>query len=390
MAKRKKEEIILEMERNSNAWQGADAETRAALAGRNRELAAALDALTGGVSSYDAATGSWQLSDGTRSVKLDGRVEYLSPEGWSSPYAGEIESAFGALRDREPFSYTPESDPVYRSYRKQYLREGSRAAEDTMGKAAALTGGLPSSYAVTAASEAQNVYQAALADKVPELAALAYELYADEYDRAYDRLAALMKAESADYSRWADDREDRYRRERDALADERYADETAYKRGRDALADERYADETAYKRGRDALADERYADETAYERGRDTLADERYIDETAYDRARDAAMDARYRDETAYKRAQAAAKAAAKAAKDAAAAEDTGLRREDANGRRKADRKQPEEQPADRIGRLYSDMMSELDPLGWLAEHAKELSDAELAALWGYLKPLMK
>ncbi len=406
MAKRSKEEIILEMERNSNAWRDASAEERKALNQRNRELAAAMDALTGGVSRYDGTTGSWQLSDGTRSVKVGDRVEYLSPEGWTSPYAGEIENAFGAWNSKEPFSYVPESDPLYQSYRKQYLREGSRAAEDVLGRAAALTGGVPSSYAVSAASEAENLYNAKLADQIPALAELAYGIYRDEYDRIADRLELLMKAETGDYQRWADDRDTRYAWQRDALADQRYNDETAYQRQRDALADRRYDDETAYKRERDALADRRYddetaygrerdalddrryEDETAYGRERDALADQRYEDETAYDRARDALADARYRDETAYKRAQAAAKAAAKAAKDAEKETGQELRQENGD-RRKAEYERPQSGQG-RIGQLYTEMMAESDPLGWLSTHAKDLSDEELATLWGYVKTLMK
>ena len=403
MAKRKKEEIILEMERNSNAWSSADEAGRAALNQRNRELAAALDAMTGGTSTYDGKTGSWSLSDGTKSVKIGGRVEYLSPEGWTSPYAGAIESAFGALDSREHFRYDPEGDPLYAAYRKQYLREGTRAAEDTLGRTAALTGGVPSSYAVSAAAEAQNVYNAALTDKLPTLAELAYEMYEQEYADAAKRLDTLIKLEQGDYSRYADDRDYRYRESRDALADSRYADETAYDRARDALMDRRYADETAYDRERDAVMDHRYADETAYDRERDTVMDHRYADETAYDRERDVLMDrrytdetayerqrdaiadARYRDETAYKRAQDAAKAAAKAA---AAAEKAAGNSKPEQGSRGQKAKLPQE--TGRISRLYSEMMSDADPLGWLSKNAGKLTDDELAVLWGYVKNLIK
>ena len=123
-------------------------------------------------------------------------------------------------------------------------------------------------------------------------------------------------------------------------------------------------------------------------RERDALADRRYEDETAYDRARDVLTDARYRDETAYKRAQAAAKAAAKAAKDAEKETGQELRQENGD-RRKAEYERPQSGQG-RIGQLYTEMMAESDSLGWLSTHAKDLSDEELATLWGYVKTLMK
>lgn len=54
-------------------------------------------------------------------------------------------------------------------YKYQYNREGSRAAQDTIGKAAAATGGIPSSYAVTAAQQMQNYYNQQLIDQIPAL-----------------------------------------------------------------------------------------------------------------------------------------------------------------------------------------------------------------------------
>ena len=43
-----------------------------------------------------------------------------------------------------------------------------------------MTGGMPSTAAVNAASQAQDYYNAKMADKIPELYTLAYQMYADE------------------------------------------------------------------------------------------------------------------------------------------------------------------------------------------------------------------
>lgn len=67
------------------------------------------------------------------------------------------------------FDYDPEQDPRMAAYRKTYLREAERAREDAMAKAAAMTGGVPSSYAVGAADQAGNYFVSQLTDKIPEL-----------------------------------------------------------------------------------------------------------------------------------------------------------------------------------------------------------------------------
>ena len=233
-----------------------------------------------------------------------------APE-YSSRYQEQIDALAGELLTRAPFTYDHSADPLWQAYRKEYVREGDRARADTLGQYAARTGGSPSTAAVTAAQQAGDYYAAKLSDRLPELYRLAYSMYSDETAGKQKTLGELRALENADrdlwqaqLKQWNADRDYDYRQDRDAVADQRYADETAYKRSRDAVADERYADETAYKRSRDDIADERYADETAYKRSRDAVADERYADETAYKRSRDAVADERYADETAYKRSR--------------------------------------------------------------------------------------
>ena len=85
----------------------------------------------------------------------------------------EDDGAVGAFR------YDPETDPNMAAYRKMYLREGERATANALAQASAATGGIPSSHAVTAATQAGNYYAAQLADKAPELRAQAYQEYLD-------------------------------------------------------------------------------------------------------------------------------------------------------------------------------------------------------------------
>lgn len=92
--------------------------------------------------------------------------------------------------EQSRFSYDPAADPLWQSYQKQYRREGQRAAEDALGRAAANTGGVASSWAVTAAAQAGNDYAARLSDRLPEVYQSAY----DRYLREYERLIGLADA----------------------------------------------------------------------------------------------------------------------------------------------------------------------------------------------------
>lgn len=82
--------------------------------------------------------------------------------------------------EKPTFSYDLESDPVWQAYKKQYIREGQRATQDALGTTAASTGGIPSSYATAAATQAGDYYAAQMTDKVPELYQQAYNRYLNE------------------------------------------------------------------------------------------------------------------------------------------------------------------------------------------------------------------
>lgn len=117
-------------------------------------------------------------------------------------YSGEtaLKKALGEVASPTAFSYDAASDPLYQSYRKQYLREGERAAENVLAKTAAATLGVPSSYAVTAASEAEDYYASKLADKLPELYQAAYARYGEDFTRKLKALTALENDRAAEQS----------------------------------------------------------------------------------------------------------------------------------------------------------------------------------------------
>ena len=123
---------------------------------------------------------------------------------YTSRYDAEAEKLMQAILNREQFSYNPDTDPLYGSYKKQYTREGQRATQDAIGTAAAATGGIPSSYAVTAATQAGDYYAAQMADKIPELEQMAYQKYMNDYQMRLNDLDVVRAAEQSDYAKFLD------------------------------------------------------------------------------------------------------------------------------------------------------------------------------------------
>lgn len=129
---------------------------------------------------------------------------YEETPAYTSKYDAEADRLMQVILNRKPFSYDPKTDPSYGAYMKQYAREGKRATEDTLGTVAGATGGIPSSYAVTAASQAGNYYAAQAADKVPELEELAYQKYLNELQMKQADLGMVQDAEEREYQRYLD------------------------------------------------------------------------------------------------------------------------------------------------------------------------------------------
>ena len=131
------------------------------------------------------------------------------------------------ILDREEFSYNPYEDELYEIYKSVYRREGERAMEDTLGKLAANTGGIASSYAANAAGQAYDYYNSKIADIIPELYKENYDMYLDSIEMENDELKLLLDMEQEDYDRYRDrvkdyenDREFEYKSYIDALDEE--------------------------------------------------------------------------------------------------------------------------------------------------------------------------
>lgn len=191
--------------------------------------------------------------------RVRARYGYSGGEDGSDyiPLKGESASPRSTVKlpEREKFTYDYTADPAYEQYAEAYTRAGEKAMEDTLGRLSARTGGLASSYAATAAQQSYDGYMAQLADKVPQLRQLAYEMYADGLDRDREELELLRDMEREDYDRARAERKDqRAAREADRAFD-RAVLESDRDFARDVLESDRdYAYRTAAREDKGSTA----------------------------------------------------------------------------------------------------------------------------------------
>ena len=188
---------------------------------------------------------------------------------YTSPYGTQIDDILSSIQNREPFSYDLASDPQFQAYKKMYTREGQRAIEDTMGKYAAMTGGMPSTAAVTAAQQAGDYYNAKLADRIPEFYQLAYSMYQNEGNNLLQQLNMLRGLDSDAYGRYGDS----YSRMLTNLGQLRGLEGDDYGRFRDAVGDWENDRDFGYGVYRDQVGD--YERDRAFDYGvhRDEVGD---------------------------------------------------------------------------------------------------------------------
>ena len=146
------------------------------------------------------------------------QLEQNSPQGYESEYSGQIQSLLQAVLNREDFSYDVSADPLYRQAREQAVSLGSRAMRDTMGQAAALTGGYGSSWAQTAGQQSYQEALAELEEVVPQLYEMAYRRYQDQGDTLKSNLSLLQALDEVGYDRYRDTVGD-YQKDRTYYAD---------------------------------------------------------------------------------------------------------------------------------------------------------------------------
>ena len=129
-----------------------------------------------------------------------GDFSFSKQQGW--------DNIMNQILSREKFTYDVNGDALYQQYKDQYVNQGKMAMMDTMGQAAAMTGGYGNSYAQSVGQQAYQGYLQQLTDKIPELYQLAMSKYQMEGDELYNQ-----------YSLYSDQYNTEYGQHRDAVSD---------------------------------------------------------------------------------------------------------------------------------------------------------------------------
>ena len=176
------------------------------------------------------------------------------PGEYSSPWQAQLNDAIQKILNREKFSYDLNGDALYQQYKDQYTTQGKMAMMDTMGQAAALTGGYGNSYAQSVGQQTYQGYLQQLNDRVPELYQLALNQYQAEGDAMYNQASLMAQMDEQDYGRYRDQVSD-YNAELDRLYNQ-YNTERDYDYS--LYADDRNFN---YQLERDKTADEQWQTE---------------------------------------------------------------------------------------------------------------------------------
>ena len=173
-----------------------------------------------------------------------------------------LNDTINQILNREKFSYDLNGDMLYQQYKDQYTTQGKLAMMDTMGQAAAMTGGYGNSYAQTAGQQAYQGYLQQLNDKVPELYQLALNQYNQEEQALYDQASLMAGMEEQEYGRYRDSVSDYYTELANLKDNARYMSEDEYNKALQKFNIEysSYWDQTNYdyQVDRDKVADQQW------------------------------------------------------------------------------------------------------------------------------------
>lgn len=207
------------------------------------------------------------------------------PGAYQSQWQSNLDDILNRIQNREKFTYDINGDALYQQYKDKFMTQGKLAMQDTMGQAAAMTGGYGNSYAASVGNQAYQASLQGLNNVIPELYNLAYEQYKQQGQDLYNQYALLGEREAQDYSRYRDTVSD-WNNERDYLAG-RYDSERSYDYGK-------YTDDRNFDYG--VWTDNRNYE---YQKERDRIADEQW--QKNFDEAK-----RQYEATMAYNKAQAA------------------------------------------------------------------------------------
>lgn len=238
---------------------------------------------------------------------------------YANSYEDEIRDVYNKIVNREDFTYDVNADALYNQYKDQYVSLGKLAMQDTMGQAAAMTGGYGNSYAASVGNQAYQSYLSQLNQVVPELYGMAYDRYRQEGQdllNQYNMLGDMRDTEYNQYlnelnqywnnvnyykqllddaynqgytanrdayNQYIDERNFAYQQQQDALAQQNYLNEFEYQKLQDALQQQNFEKEFEYKKWQDAIANDQWQQSFDHGVAQDKIAEDQWNQSFAHE-----------------------------------------------------------------------------------------------------------
>lgn len=174
-------------------------QTRNAQAGRQNAAGTNVSNAVANTSPDTAMTRSTQQNQQQKAIQ-----KMPSYNGFNSNYNAQLTSLLNQVMNRDKFQYDINNDMLYQQAKDQYVLNGRRAMQDTIGQASAMTGGYGNSYAASAGNQAYQQWLTQLAGIAPEYYDRALSAYQAEGDRLNNQYSMLANQDQIDYGRYQD------------------------------------------------------------------------------------------------------------------------------------------------------------------------------------------
>lgn len=116
-----------------------------------------------------------------------------------------LENVKQGIQNYGQFSYNVNEDALYQQAVERYKQMGNLAMQDTMGQAAAMTGGYGNSYAQSAGQQAYQSYLQEASDMLPEYYQMALDRYNMGKEDLYNQYGMLMSEYEREYGLHSDE-----------------------------------------------------------------------------------------------------------------------------------------------------------------------------------------
>ncbi|MBR4194534.1 MAG: hypothetical protein IKQ54_09440 [Oscillospiraceae bacterium] len=119
---------------------------------------------------------------------------------YGGSYDEQIRDTAQQIQNRPAFSYDLDGDALYQQYKDRYTQNAKLGMKDTMGQAAALTGGYGNSYAQGVGQQRYDETMRGLTDMIPTLEQSAYQRWRDrgaDLQNRYSMLSSMAATEQA-------------------------------------------------------------------------------------------------------------------------------------------------------------------------------------------------